>query len=116
METAAFLCKARRMSCEQAESHAVEARKLCEIEDNAGEATLGVIQCSVEGLFIVAVNDAACALDDVDTSDVAGGERERHTASRGVRTFRSSVHLLAEGSRFRSIARLESGSCEIQLR
>ena len=81
MEGAAFLCKARRMSGEQAKSHAVKARNRAEIEDDAGEAALGVIQCGVEGSFIVAINYAASALDDVDAADVAGAERERHIAS-----------------------------------
>src|SRR5215469_18563392 len=100
------------MSCEQAESHAVKARKLCEIENDAGKAALGVVQCSVEGLFIVAINDAACALDDVDASDVAGGERESHIASGGNGEFAHKGTPLADRAECRSAASFEFMSFE----
>lgn len=76
MEAAALLCETRGVASEQAESHAVEASECAQIEYDAGEPALGVIKRGVEGLFIVAIDDAACALDDVDAADVAVAERK----------------------------------------
>ena len=82
MNRTAALGKARGVAREQPEAHAVEARDAAQIEDDPGEATLGVIERGVQGALLFAVDDAAGALNDVDASDVARAERKRHRASR----------------------------------
>lgn len=75
VNAAAVFGEVGRLAHEEAESHAVESREAAEIEDDSREAALSVIDGGVEGFFVVAKDDAAGALDDVDATDVAGAER-----------------------------------------
>jgi len=84
VNASAVLCEVGRLADEEAEAHAVEPREAAEIEDESGEAALSVIDGGVERALVVAEDNAAGALNDVDAADVTRAERERHRASKKI--------------------------------